>query len=51
MVTDIDLYFQGYLGDDKDLANAIWAFVFNHDENVDPRSLAIMVQYTRKQVI
>ena len=42
--------FQGLLGNDKDLAGALWRIFFEMRHDVDPAHLELLVAYIRKQV-
>ncbi|XP_046565496.1 ubiquinol-cytochrome-c reductase complex assembly factor 1-like [Haliotis rubra] len=43
-------YDEGILGDDRELAGAVWRILFERSQDKEPHQLALMVEYIRKQV-
>ncbi|XP_025089754.1 ubiquinol-cytochrome-c reductase complex assembly factor 1-like [Pomacea canaliculata] len=43
-------YDEGLLGDDKELAAAVWRILFEMRKDIDPQKLELVVHYIRKQV-
>ncbi|XP_046374684.2 ubiquinol-cytochrome-c reductase complex assembly factor 1-like [Haliotis rufescens] len=43
-------YDEGILGDDRELAGAVWRILFEREQDKEAHQLALMVEYVRKQV-